>query len=113
MLTKATGEISESFPGEKGPMYGITYVALQDNVSDSWIIVLSCVQAKVLMKSVDDVSLGMGGAADTLFISARSGDKGLLAEQSKSIQTLASSLHDIAHDSMERYPAISRAHSYL
>ena len=60
-------------------------------------------QAKVLMKSVDDVSLGMGGAADTLFISARSGDEGLLSEQTKSIQTLVSSLHDIAHDSVERY----------
>ena len=55
------------------------------------------------MKSVDDVSLGMGGAADTLFISAKSGDEGLLSEQTKSIQTLASSLHDIAHDSVERY----------
>ena len=55
------------------------------------------------MKSVDDVSLGMGGAADTLFISARSGDEGLLSEQTKSIQMLASSLHDIAHDSVERY----------
>ena len=55
------------------------------------------------MKSADDVSLGMGGAADTLFISARSGDEGLLTEQTKSIQTLASSLHDIAQDSVERY----------
>lgn len=55
------------------------------------------------MKSVDDVSLGMGGSADTLFISARSGDKGLLAEQTTSIKTLAESLHDIAQDSVERY----------
>ena len=60
------------------------------------------VQAKVLLKSVDDVSLGMGGAADTLFISARSGDKGLLTEQTKAIKTLATSLHNIAHDSVER-----------
>ena len=54
------------------------------------------------MKNVDDVSLGMGGAADSLFISARSGDAGLLEEQSKSIKTLAESLHDIAQDSAER-----------
>ena len=54
------------------------------------------------MKRVDDVSLGMGGAADTLFISARSGDHGLLTEQTKSIQTLAESLQDIAQDSVER-----------
>lgn len=54
------------------------------------------------MKNVDDVSLGMGGAADSLFISARSGDAGLLAEQSKSIKMLAESLHDIAQDSAER-----------
>ena len=56
----------------------------------------------MLMKRVDDVSLGMGGAADTLFISARSGDHGLLTEQTKSIQTLAESLQDIAQDSVER-----------
>lgn len=56
-----------------------------------------------MLKSVDDVSLGMGGAADTLFISARSCDDGLLAEQTKSMQTLATSLHDIAQDSVERY----------
>lgn len=73
----------------------------------------SCFQAKVLMKSVDDVSLGMGGAADTLFISARSGDEGLLSEQTKSIQTLASSLHDIAHDSVERYANMQQSASYL
>ena len=54
------------------------------------------------MKRVDDVSLGMGGAADSLFISARSGDDGLLEEQTKSIKTLAGSLHDIAQDSVER-----------
>ncbi len=65
------------------------------------------------MKSVDDVSLGMGGAADTLFISARSGDEGLLSEQTKSIQTLASSLHDIAHDSVERYGNMQQSASYL
>ena len=61
------------------------------------------------MKNVDDVSLGMGGAADSLFISARSGDAGLLAEQSKSIKTLAESLHDIAQDSAERYYFIAMA----
>ena len=60
----------------------------------------------MLMKSVDDVSLGMGGAADSLFISVRSGDQGLLAEQTKSIKTLAASLHDIAQDSMERWHTI-------
>ena len=35
---------------------------------------LCCVQAKVLMKTVDNVSLGMGGAADTLLLSAKLGD---------------------------------------
>ena len=52
------------------------------------------------MKGVDDVTLGMGGPADTLFISAKSGDPGLLAEQSKAIRSLASSLQDIAHDAV-------------
>lgn len=64
------------------------------------------------MKSVDDVSLGMGGAADSLFISARSGDQGLLAEQTKSIKTLATSLHDIAQDSVERWHTIIIIYTY-
>ncbi len=58
-------------------------------------------QAKVLMKGVDDVSLGMGGAADTLILSAKSGDPSLLSEQSQSIQTLASALGEVAEDALE------------
>ena len=65
------------------------------------LLVACCVQAKVLMKTVDNVSLGMGGAADTLLLSAKSGDPTLLAEQSKSIQTLADSLQEIAEDAVE------------
>ncbi len=53
------------------------------------------------MKGVDDVSLGMGGAADTLILSAKSGDPSLLSEQSQSIQALASSLGEVAEDALE------------
>lgn len=59
------------------------------------------VQAKVLMKGVDDVSLGMGGAADTLLLSARSGDPSFLSEQSESMQTLVTALGEIAEDALE------------
>ena len=58
-------------------------------------------QAKVLMRRVDDVSLGMSGPADTLFLSARSGDPTLLSEQGKAITELASSLSNIAQDALE------------
>ena len=63
-----------------------------------WFLLL---QAKVLMKGVDDVTLGMGSPADTLLISAKSGDPGLLAEQSKAISHLASSMQDIVQDAVE------------
>jgi len=55
------------------------------------------------MKGVDDVSLGMGGAADTLLLAAKSGDPALLEEQSESIQSLAQSLQEIANDAVEGY----------
>ena len=58
-------------------------------------------QAKVLMRGVDDVSLGLSGPADTLLLSARSGDPGLLSEQGKAITDLASSLGNIAQDALE------------
>ena len=50
------------------------------------------------MKTIDNVSLGMGGAADTLLLSAKLGDPTLLVE---SIQTLADSLRKIAEDAVE------------
>ena len=53
------------------------------------------------MKGVDDVSLGMGGAADTLLLSAKSGDPTLLAEQTKAIQSLAESMEATAKDAIE------------
>ena len=62
---------------------------------------LCTLQAKVLMKGVDDITLGMGGAADTLFLSAKSGDAELQAEQTKAIKSLASSLQNIAMEAME------------
>lgn len=52
------------------------------------------------MRGVDDVSLGMGGPADTLLLSARSGDPTLLTEQSKAITELASSLQNVAQDAL-------------
>ena len=60
-----------------------------------------CSQAKRLMRSVDNVSLGVGGPADTLLIAARSGDPGLLQEQSSALTELAASLHNIAQDAVE------------
>ena len=60
----------------------------------------------MLMKGVDDVTLGMGGPADTLLISAKSGDPGLLEEQSKAISDLASSLQDIAQDAVKGYVCV-------
>lgn len=53
------------------------------------------------MKGVDDITLGMGGAADTLFLSAKSGDEGLQKQQSQAIKDLASSLHTIAKEALE------------
>ncbi len=53
------------------------------------------------MKGVDEVTLGMGGAADTLLLSARSGDPGLLKEQTKALKNLAMSLQTIARDAIE------------
>jgi hypothetical protein len=58
-------------------------------------------KAKVLMRGVDDVSLGMSGPADTLLLSARSGDPTLLSEQGRAITELASSLGNIAQDALE------------
>ena len=55
----------------------------------------------MLMKGVDDITLGMGGAADTLFLSAKSGDPGLQQQQSKAIKHLASSLGTIADEALE------------
>ena len=53
------------------------------------------------MRGVDDVSLGVSGPADTLFLSAQAGDPTLLSEQRKAIQELASSLNNIAQDALE------------
>ena len=58
-------------------------------------------QAKVLLRGVDDISLGMSGPADTLLLSARSGDPTLLTEQSKAITELAASLDTVAQDALE------------
>lgn len=58
-------------------------------------------QAKKLVSSVDDVSLGVGGPADTLLIAARSGDPSLLSEQSTAMTELAASLQNIAQDAVE------------
>ena len=60
-------------------------------------------QAKTLMKGVDDITLGMGGAADTLFLSAKSGDPGLQMQQTKAIKGLASSLQSMANEALEGY----------
>ena len=57
----------------------------------------------MLMKGVDDITLGMGGAADTLFLSARSGDAGLQTQQTKAIKDFASSLQSIAKEATEGY----------
>ncbi len=66
-------------------------------------------QAKVLMRGVDDITLGMGGAADTLFLSAKSGDAGLQTQQTNAIKSLASSLQTIAKEAMEGYAAAAEA----
>ena len=55
----------------------------------------------MLLHGVDDVSLGMSGPADTLLLSARSGDPSLLSDQGKAITDLASSLSNIAQDALE------------
>lgn len=55
------------------------------------------------MKGVDDITLGMGGAADTLLLSAKSGDEGLLTKQTQAIKNLASDLQTIAEDAMEGF----------
>lgn len=68
-------------------------------------------QAKVLMKGVDDITLGMGGAADTLFLSAKSGDEGLQMEQTEAIKNFASSLQAIANEAVEGYGHYLQAHS--
>ncbi len=61
------------------------------------------------MKGVDDITLGMGGAADTLFLSAKSGDTGLQTQQTEAIKNFATSLQSIAKEAMEGYenPKIS------
>ena len=58
-------------------------------------------QANVLMKDVDDITLGMSGPADSLLIAANSGDPALLEEQSRAIKSLASSLKSIAEDAVK------------
>lgn len=55
------------------------------------------------MKGVDDITLGMGGAADTLFLSAKSGDAGLQSQQTEAIKNFASSLQNMAKEAMEGY----------
>ena len=57
-------------------------------------------QAKALMKGVDDLSLGMGGPADALVISAGSQDPTLLEEHTKNVKGLASTLRTVAMDSV-------------
>lgn len=56
----------------------------------------------MLLKGVDDITLGMSSAADSLLISAKSGDPGLLSEQTKSISRLASSLYTIAEEAVQK-----------
>ena len=82
---------------------GVKTIATGSRLPSSLLSFLppSLLQAKVLMKGVDDVTLGMGSPADTLLISAKSGDPGLLAEQSKAISYLASSMQDIVQDAVE------------
>lgn len=55
----------------------------------------------MLMKGVDDITLGMGGAADTLLLSAKSGDAELQTQQTRAIKNLASSLQTIAEEALE------------
>ncbi len=52
---------------------------------------------------MDSITLGMGGAADTLLITARSGDSGLLEEQVQALQSLTASLRSIAKDAVAGY----------
>lgn len=56
----------------------------------------------MLLKGVDDITLGMSSAADSLLISAKSGDRGLLDEREKAISQLASSLYTIAEEAVEK-----------
>ena len=62
---------------------------------------LCILQAKVLLKGVDDITLGMSSAADSLLISAKYGDPGLFGERTRAIRQLASTLHTIAEESVE------------
>ena len=55
----------------------------------------------MLMRRVDDVSLGLSGPADTILLSARSGDPTLLTDQGKAITELATSLGNVAQDALE------------
>lgn len=55
------------------------------------------------MKGIDDITLGMGGAADTLLLSARSGDVDLQKEQTTALKNLVMSLKEIAKDAIEGY----------
>lgn len=52
------------------------------------------------MRGVDDVTIGMSGPADSLLISANSGDRSLLSDQVEAIGKLASSLKSITEDSV-------------
>ena len=55
----------------------------------------------MLLKGVDDITLGMGVVADTLILSVQSGDDASLQSKETTIKTLASSLHSMAWDAME------------
>ncbi len=57
-------------------------------------------QANALMKGVDDITIGMSGPADSLLISASSGDPALLDEQCRSVMELSKSMLKISQDSI-------------
>lgn len=62
-----------------------------------------CLQASALMKDVDDITIGMSGPADSLLLSATSGDPALLDEQCRSIMRLSKSMLKISDDSVLGY----------
>ena len=55
----------------------------------------------MLMKDVDEITLGMSGPADSLLIAANSGDPALLEEQARAIRSLAFSLQSVAEDAVQ------------
>jgi hypothetical protein len=58
-------------------------------------------KAHVLMKDVDEITIGMSGPVDSLLIAANSKDLGLLNEQAESIMGLAKSMKAVSQDSIE------------